>query len=140
MIVVLSGGFDPIHVGHVRMIQAAAQFAPVVILGLNSNEWLIRKKGKAFMSFEERREILLAIHGVTHVVAFNDDDNTASDLLRCVRKENPVQKICFGNGGDRTTENVPEQATCKELDIEMMWSLGGGKVQSSSSLIKEGAK
>jgi D-beta-D-heptose 7-phosphate kinase/D-beta-D-heptose 1-phosphate adenosyltransferase len=147
-ICVLSGGFDPIHVGHVRMINAAKLSAVWLIIGLNSDEWLIRKKGKAFMPFEERREILLAINGVTDVIGFDDEDGTANDLLRrvadmrsifngfCHVNINMGKEIYFGNGGDRTKENIPELELCQELNIKMLWGLGGDKIQSSSTLLE----
>lgn len=141
-VMVLSGGFDPVHIGHIRMMQAAKQMAHTVIIGLNSDEWLTRKKGKPFMQFEERREILEALECVDRVWAFKDDDGTANDLLMKVRGllvsalNNHELTVAFGNGGDRTTDNVPEQEMCERLKIDMVWGVGGeDKPQSSSWLI-----
>lgn len=128
-IVCVSGGFDPIHIGHVRMIQDAAKLGHVIVIA-NSDEWLVRKKGYAFMSYEERQEILYAIKGVVDVVEAKDDDNTVCETLRHL---NPH---IFANGGDRGDRNTPEMAVCKELDIQMVWGMGGNdKPQSSSWLI-----
>lgn len=135
-IVILSGGFDPVHKGHVRMVLASAELGEKVIVGVNSDSWLVRKKGKNFMSLEERIEIMSAFLGVHEARGFNDEDNTACDLIRAVRKENPDLSIAFANGGDRTSENVPEDATCNDCDVDMLWGVGGGKIQSSSDLIK----
>jgi D-beta-D-heptose 7-phosphate kinase/D-beta-D-heptose 1-phosphate adenosyltransferase len=131
--VMVSGGFDPIHIGHVRMIQAAAREFGEVIVAVNSDDWLLRKKGYVFMSWEERAEIVRAIEGVTKVVAFDDADNTACDAIR------QCKPTFFANGGDRTTENTPEQEACEELGVEMVWGVGGGKIQSSSDLVNESA-
>lgn len=136
-VMVLSGGFDPIHKGHIRMFKAAKNMAHVVIAGINSDSWLVRKKGKAFMNFAERSEIVEALKYSDEVMAFNDDDNTAIDLLVRVQSLYPRKSIAFGNGGDRTESNVPEKAFCSAYKIDMVYSLGGGKVQSSSDLIKE---
>ena len=127
-IIAVSGGFDPVHVGHVRMIQEAARHGDVVVIA-NSDDWLMRKKGYVFMPFNERREILLAFKGVTYVTQAEDNDDTVCDSLLSLRPD------VFANGGDRKGDNVPEVALCKELGIEMMWNCGGGKIQSSSELV-----
>jgi len=129
--VMVSGGFDPIHIGHVRMIQEAAREYGDVVVAVNSDDWLLRKKGYVFMPFEQRAEIVRAIAGVTKVVAFDDADNTACDAIRAHKP------TYFANGGDRTTENTPEQEVCEELGVQMVWSVGGGKIQSSSDLVND---
>ena len=128
--IMLSGGFDPIHIGHVRMILAAAELGSVIIVA-NSDDWLMRKKKYIFMPWEERAEILRAIRGVTEVVPVNDSDNTVCAALKGVKPN------IFGNGGDRTTKNTPEMNVCRQLGIEMVWSLGGKKIQSSSELVND---
>tara|TARA_Y100000310_G_scaffold60017_1_gene55403 strand:+ start:690 stop:1157 length:468 start_codon:yes stop_codon:yes gene_type:complete len=127
--IMVSGGFDPIHKGHVRMIQEAAKKGEVLVI-VNSDEWLIRKKGFVFMPFEERVEIIKSIKGVTSSLGTDDSDNTVCEALRKYRPD------YFANGGDRTNTNTPEMAVCEELGIEMLWEVGGGKVQSSSALTK----
>lgn len=127
-IVAVSGGCDPCHSGHIRMILEAATYGDVVVI-LNSDDWLMRKKGYKFMSWEERAEILMAIKGVTDVVTVDDTDGTVCEALRRIRPD------YFANGGDRKVGNTPEGDVCAELGIEMLWNVGGGKTQSSSWLI-----
>jgi len=135
-IIILSGGFDPPHIGHVRMIQDAKTRARRVIVGINSDAWLVRKKGYVFIPWLERAEMVSAIKGVYEAIRFNDKNNTAKALLKKIRKENPYARIAFGNGGDRTNKNTPENNTCKLEEIDMLWDVGGGyKAQSSSTLV-----
>ena len=152
-VIILSGGFDPVHKGHLRMFREASNLSHQVIVGLNSDEWLTRKKGKPFMEFEERKEILEGFKYINQVLPFDDSDDTACDLIRRVhniyQSDNyecdasdlghagylDYHEIYFGNGGDRKVDNVPEVDVCKKLDITMLWGVGGGKIQSSSWLI-----
>ena len=127
--VMISGGFDPIHVGHVRMIQEAARYADGLYVVVNSDDWLMRKKGYVFMPWEERREIIEAISGVTSVHDVDDADGTVCEALKRVKPD------YFANGGDRKSDNTPEVQVCKDLNIEMLWNVGGGKIQSSSDLV-----
>lgn len=138
-IILLSGGFDPVHIGHVRMFRDAKHFADEVVIGLNSDDWLTRKKGKPFMPWEERKEILMAFHDVDYVFGFDDTDDTACDFLRKINQmynTDPDTQVFFGNGGDRTNETTPEISYCKSNGIKLLWDVGGGKIQSSSWLIK----
>ena len=154
-IVILSGGFDPVHIGHIRMFREASQFGHYVIVGLNSDDWLTRKKGKPFMPWEERKEVLESMRYVNQVLPFDDSDDTASDIIRKVANHYwdnnefwewesaetsaagflTYYNIYFANGGDRGKDNVPEMDTCRLKDVTMLWGVGGGKVQSSSWLI-----
>ena len=136
-VIILSGGFDPVHKGHLRMFREASQLGHHVIIGLNSDEWLTRKKGKPFMKFEERKEILEGFRYVNQVLPFDDSDDTACDIVLIVHSlyMNHDIKMYFANGGDRTKENIPEIPVCKQLGVEMLWGIGGGKIQSSSWLI-----
>jgi D-beta-D-heptose 7-phosphate kinase/D-beta-D-heptose 1-phosphate adenosyltransferase len=127
--IAVSGGFDPIHVGHVRMIQAASKFGDVVVI-CNSDAWLKRKKGYVFMPFKERSEIIRALKDVKNVIEAKDDDGTVCESLA------ELSPDIFANGGDRYISNTPETQTCKKYAIEMMWSIGGGKIQSSSDLVE----
>lgn len=129
--VALSGGFDPIHKGHVRMILEAAEYGDVIVI-LNSDEWLHRKKGFVFMEYDERAEVVLAIKGVIDVVLAKDEDDTVCESLI------DVQPTYFANGGDRKDDNVPEVELCNSMGIKMLWNIGGGKIQSSSELVKRG--
>lgn len=127
-IVLVSGGFDPLHVGHVRLIQEASKYGRVWV-ALNSDEWLIRKKGYAFMSWEQRKEILLALSSVSEVVSVDDTDGSVCSAIT------ELKPNCFVNGGDRISDNIPEYKLCRELDIEMIFNAGGGKIESSSKLV-----
>ena len=128
--VMVSGGFDPIHGGHVQMIRDAAQYGKVIVVA-NSDDWLMRKKGYVFMTFEERAKILKEIKGVILVSAVDDLDNTVCNAIRMLRPD------YFANGGDRGKSNTPEQDVCEELGVEMLWGIGGDyKFNSSSDLIK----
>ena len=128
--IVVSGGFDPIHVGHIRMIRAAANYGEVTAV-VNSDDWLMRKKGYVFMPFEERCEVLQAIREVSDTASVDDTDNTVCEALR------RLKPAMFGNGGDRTDKNTPEQDVCEELGIHMVFGLGGAKIQSSSELVEK---
>jgi D-beta-D-heptose 7-phosphate kinase/D-beta-D-heptose 1-phosphate adenosyltransferase len=128
-IIAVSGGFDPVHIGHVRMIQDAARYGDVMVI-INSDAWLERKKGYVFMPWEERAEIMGNIKGVILVTQVDDSDGTVCEALRRHRPD------AFANGGDRKTENTPEMDVCEELGIQMMWAIGGAnKPQSSSWLV-----
>ena len=126
--IAVSGGFDPIHKGHVQMIREAAEYGNVIVI-LNSDEWLIRKKGYRFMSFEERAYIAGSIKGVTVVTSVDDSGDTVCAALKRFKPD------YFANGGDRVYKNTPEMNICEELGIQVLWNIGGGKVQSSSSLV-----
>jgi D-beta-D-heptose 7-phosphate kinase/D-beta-D-heptose 1-phosphate adenosyltransferase len=128
-IIAVSGGFDPIHVGHLRMMQDAAQHGKVLVI-VNSDEWLLRKKGYVFMPWEERAELIGAYDFVDHVVMAKDEDRTVVASLDELRPD------IFANGGDRKNVNTPEARFCRENGIEMMWGIGGHKIQSSSSMVK----
>ena len=134
-IMILSGGFDPVHKGHVRMFKAAKNMAHKVIVGANSDGWLVRKKGKAFMNWSERAEILKAFKYVDEVMNFNDVDGGAMDLLTRIQRLYPECSLAFGNGGDRTAGNIPEKGYCDAYNIDLVFNVGGGKVQSSSTLV-----
>ena len=126
--IAVSGGFDPIHKGHVQMIREASEYGRVIII-LNSDDWLIRKKGYKFMSFEERAYIAGSIKGVAVVTDVDDSDGTVCKALDRFRPD------YFANGGDRLLSNTPEMDICEKLGIKMLWNIGGGKIQSSSDLV-----
>ena len=128
--VVVSGGFDPVHIGHVRMILAAAEYGDVIVVA-NSDSWLYRKKGFVFMPWEQRKEILEALKGVVRVEWVDDHDETVCEALR------RLKPTYFANGGDRKSNNVPEVQVCEELGIEMIWNVGGDKIESSSDLVNK---
>lgn len=125
--VMVSGGFDPLHIGHVRLIQDASMYGEVIVV-LNSDEWLKRKKGFAFMSFDERKEVIEAIGCVKAVVPVDDSDGSVCEAIERYRPD------FFANGGDRSNQNTPELELCGELGVKPLFNVGGGKVQSSSVL------
>lgn len=128
--VMVSGGFDPVHAGHIRMIMEAGKWGDVIVIA-NSDRWLFEKKGFVFMDFDQRAEILEAIKGVILVDSVDDTDGT---VCEAIRRHKPTY---FANGGDRGRSNTPEQTVCEELGVEMLWSVGGDdKRDSSSELIK----
>lgn len=120
--VCVSGGFDPVHIGHLRMIQDASQHGHVIVV-VNSDEWLMRKKGYIFMPFKERCEILEGFAATGETTFVDDSDNTVCEALRRIKPN------YFANGGDRKTDNTPEMDVCDELGIGMLWSVGGGKIR-----------
>ena len=126
----VSGGFDPVHIGHLRMIQEAAEYGHVIVI-VNSDDWLMRKKGYIFMPFEERCEILRGFTATGETTFVDDTDGTVCEALRRIKPD------YFANGGDRKTNNTPEMDVCEELGIEMLWGAGGGKIQSSSTLVSD---
>lgn len=129
--VCVSGGFDPLHIGHLRYIQNAARYGDVTVI-LNSDDWLRRKKGFVFMPWEERCELIRAYSFVTDVVPVDDSDGTVCKALMQIRP------TYFAKGGDRTHNNTPEQETCGHLGIEMLWGIGGDdKLQASSRLVEQ---
>ncbi|MBI2473000.1 adenylyltransferase/cytidyltransferase family protein [Candidatus Uhrbacteria bacterium] len=135
-IIAVSGGFDPIHVGHVRMIQEAAALGDQLVVILNNDHWLMKKKGYVFMPQEQRKEIIEAIAGVSAVVLTNHEPDCADMSVCDALKE--IKPDIFANGGDRFADNIPEAVLARELGIETIFNIGhGGKVQSSSWLTAE---
>lgn len=133
-VVAVSGGFDPIHIGHVRLFKEARDLGDSLVVILNNDAWLRAKKGFAFMPEAERAEIIREFPFVDTVIitghAENDSDRSVARALRAIRPH------IFANGGDRkAAADIPEAAVCEELGIKMVFNVGqGGKVQSSSWL------
>lgn len=135
-IVLITGGFDPLHSGHLAYIEAARELGDILIVGANSDAWLQRKKGRAFMPLTERTAILRAIRGVDFVIDFDDSDGSAKHAIRMVRQSYPQDHIIFANGGDRTTENIPEMDAA-DNNMEFQFGIGGTNKANSSSWILE---
>lgn len=135
MYYIVSGGFDPIHEGHVEMIKSSAKASDGVIVLVNSDDWLCRKKGKNFYSVETRKAILENMKGVIDVLEFDDSDNSASDGIRKARKKYPDAHLVFANGGDRGKDNIPEGPVCQECHVDMAFGVGGSNKANSSSWI-----
>ena len=134
-IVLVTGGFDPIHSGHIAYFKSAKSLGDKLIVGLNSDEWLARKKGQPFMPLSERFSVVSALDVVDEVVVYNDDDNSSCDAIRLVQRRYPGNHIIFANGGDRTKDNIPEML----IDgIEFVFGVGGdNKMNSSSWILQE---
>jgi cytidyltransferase-like protein len=136
IVVAVSGGFDPIHIGHIRMLKNAKKLGDKLVVILNNDYWLIQKKGIAFISEDERMEIVKAISYVDDVVLTNHPHNN-NDMSICPELE-ILRPDIFANGGDRFLENIPEAEVCKQIGCEMVFDVGeGGKVQSSSWLLEK---
>jgi cytidyltransferase-like protein len=145
-VILLSGGFDPVHKGHIECINKAKELADEVWIGLNNDNWLRRKKGKSFMNEKERAFIMSNLKSVDWVYIMNpksNTDDTAIDFidmakLRYIKQNGHLGKseIAFGNGGDRTETTTPENDVCDSYGIESVWGLGD-KIQSSSWLLEK---
>ena len=135
-IVLVTGGFDPLHSGHIEYFNAARQLGDKLVVGLNSDAWLSRKKGAAFMPWGERATIIAALSVVDRVITFNDNDDSAKDAIRKARSIFPNHDIIFANGGDRTQHNIPEMDLLKEyLNLQFVFGVGGEDKKNSSSWI-----
>ena len=133
-IILISGGFDPIHSGHIKLINDANKYGDVIVL-LNSDEWLRNKKGKEFLSFDERKIIMKNIKGVIDVIEFDDSDKTCIDGIKKAKSLYKNNIIKFANGGDRNNETTPEKEFCDKNDIETLFGIGGNDKSNSSSWI-----
>ncbi|PIR68584.1 hypothetical protein COU49_00300 [Candidatus Nomurabacteria bacterium CG10_big_fil_rev_8_21_14_0_10_35_16] len=135
-VVMVSGGFDPIHIGHVRLFQEARKLGNKLIVVLNNDHWFKVKGKPVFMPDRERKEILEALECVDEVIITGHRAKT-KDISVC----NELRKIkphVFANGGDRFADNIPEFQVCQDLGIKMVFNVGhGGKIRSSSELLKE---
>ena len=129
--VAVSGGFDPVHIGHIRYLKGAAELGKVLVM-LNTDEWLTRKKGKPFMPYDERKEILEAIRYVHKVVPVVDEGNSVAESIGHYKPD------IFAKGGDRTIDNIPQDEKDAIMSVggSLVVNVGGGKIQSSRWLIK----
>jgi D-beta-D-heptose 7-phosphate kinase/D-beta-D-heptose 1-phosphate adenosyltransferase len=135
-IILVTGGFDPLHSGHIAYIQSAKKLGNILVVGVNSDAWLKRKKGRSFMPLSERVAILRNIVGVDFVIDFDDSDGSAKQAIRMVRQSYPQDKIIFANGGDRVSANIPEMDFV-DKNIEFKFAVGGANKANSSSWILE---
>ena len=128
----VSGGFDPIHVGHLRMFQEAKSLGDELLVVVNCDNWLMRKKGRKLMSSGDRSEIIKGFSCVDQVYVLETDRNDVSEAIELFKP------AIFANGGDRRAEkDIPEAEACKKNGVEMIFNVGGGKVRSSSELLKD---
>lgn len=137
-IVLVTGGFDPLHSGHLSYFNAAKQLGDILVVALNSDSWLARKKGQPFLPFSERLELVRNLRMVDMVIEseFNDSDGSSKDAIRRLREHYPNDTIIFANGGDRTSSNIPEMDIV-DNNLEFVFGIGGENKQNSSSQILE---
>jgi len=131
VVVAVSGAFDPLHVGHVRYITAAAKLGDKLVVILNSDDFLTRKKGFVFWPFKERKEIIAAIKGVDEVVAAVDKDQTVNKTLEMVKPD------IFAKGGDAPAKSIPEAETCKKIGCKLVVNVGRKQVHSNGELARK---
>ena len=136
-VVLVTGGFDPLHSGHIAYFKAAKKLGDHLVVGLNSDDWLTRKKGKPFMPFEERAAIIKELSFVDEVIGFNDNDDTALNAIgQVLATKGSSWKVIFANGGDRDILNSPEYTTYKDYkDVAFAFGIGGATKANSSSWI-----
>lgn len=134
-VVLVTGGFDPLHSGHIAYFKAAKALGNLLVVGLNSDAWLERKKGRAFMPLSERFAVVSALGVVDAVLTYNDDDGSSCDAIRLAKQRWQNAEIIFANGGDRTKDNIPEMS---EPDVTFEFGVGGeNKLNSSSWILEE---
>ena len=136
-IVLITGGFDPLHSGHIAYFKAAKTLGDMLIVGLNSDDWLVRKKGAAFMPCNERLCIINNLSMVDEVYTFDDDDGSAKHFIQQARAHYPDAELVFANGGDRTKDNIPEMDAI-DSNLSFVFGVGGeNKMNSSSWILQE---
>jgi cytidyltransferase-like protein len=133
-IVLVTGGFDPLHSGHISYFKSAKALGDILVVGINSDSWLERKKGRAFMPSTERVAIIENLKMVDHCLLFNDNDGSAKEAIHNVRKLFPNDRIIFANGGDRTATNIPEFDIVDD-NLIFKFGVGGEDKKNSSSWI-----
>ena len=133
IVVAVSGGFDPIHIGHVQLFQRAKKLGDELVVILNNDNWLMKKKRLVFMHQNERKKIIESIKGVDRVVLTKHLENP-TDMSVCAELLKLRPQV-FANGGDRTHQNIPEVPVCEKIGCKMVFNIGGGKIQSSSWLL-----
>lgn len=130
----ISGGFDPVHIGHIDLIRAARALGGRLVAILNNDNWLLQKKGYFFMAEQERKAVLESIRYVDRVIV-TGHQSKPRDMSVC-RELKTIKPDIFANGGDRKADNIPEYELCNRLGIKMVFNVGGGKKQSSSELVR----
>jgi len=135
--VLVTGGFDPVHSGHIEYFKAATELGDKLVVGLNSDEWLTRKKGQPFMPWKERAYVLRHLECVDQVIAFDDSDDTACEAINYLLEKG--SSVVFANGGDRTNTSTPEYDKFSNHEkVEFKFGVGGDtKLNSSSWILQE---
>lgn len=137
-IVLATGGFDPLHSGHINYFNEAAKLGDKLVVGLNSDAWLTRKKGRAFMPINERMSVINNLKVVDEAMEFNDDTNNSVNCIHELLNKYPNDEIIFVNGGDRNHSNVPEQVVFDDNPrVKFVFGVGGDNKQNSSRWILE---
>jgi D-beta-D-heptose 7-phosphate kinase/D-beta-D-heptose 1-phosphate adenosyltransferase len=140
-VVLVTGGFDPLHSGHLAYFKAAKSLGDTLVVGINSDSWLKRKKGRSFYTWDERFQLIKNLEMVDYVIEFNDDENNSINAIKQATQTFPSAKIIFANGGDRTAENIPEMGLLDDIrykdNLEFVFSVGGDNKMNSSSWILE---
>ena len=140
-VVLVTGGFDPLHSGHLAYFKAAKALGDTLVVGINSDSWLKRKKGRSFYSWNERFQLIKNLEMIDYVIEFNDDENNSINAIKQSTQTFPGAKIIFANGGDRTAENIPEMGLLDDErykdHLEFVFSVGGDNKMNSSSWILE---
>jgi len=136
IIILATGGFDPLHSGHIQYLETAKKLGDKLVVGVNSDAWLMRKKGQAFMSWKERATIVGNLRMVNEVIEFDDWDGSARHAIKTVRDRYPDARIVFANGGDRNRTNIPEM-DIQDHNLEFEFGVGGSNKANSSSWILE---
>lgn len=136
VVVLVTGGFDPLHSGHIEYFKSARQLGDKLVVGLNSDEWLTRKKGRSFMPITERVTIVESLQMVDHCILYDDGDGSSIEAIKNIRTLYPDSHIIFANGGDRTKDNIPEMSF-KDDNLSFVFGVGGENKKNSSSWILE---
>lgn len=136
-VVLVTGGFDPIHSGHIAYFKEAKKLGTKLVVGVNSDAWLTRKKGRPFMPWEERANIIRELKIVDEVIAFDDTDGSANFAIYKCLQNYPTTKLIFANGGDRTPDNIPEFIYKNTPWVDFVFGVGGADKKNSSSWILE---
>lgn len=135
-IVLVTGGFDPLHSGHINYLESARAVGDLLLVGLNSDQWLVRKKGDYLLNYFERSTIITALHMVDEIIKYDDSDDTSINAIRKTRNLYPDSQIIFCNGGDRSKSNTPEYNYFNDdKNIIFKFNIGGCKTNSSSTIL-----
>lgn len=141
-LVLVTGGFDPLHSGHLQYFKTAKSMGDVLVVGVNSDEWLTRKKGQPFMPLDERLRLIQALKVVDYTIVFDDTDGSAKNAIKLALHTWPDHEIIFANGGDRGKDNIPEMELDGDLRyngrLSFAFGVGGdNKMNSSSWILQE---
>lgn len=133
---IVSGYFNPLHVGHLRMMRAARQIGDMLVVIVNNDDQQMLKKGRIILPVADRLEVVAALRDVDRAIVATDTDSTVNETLALLRRDYPTEHLVFANGGDRSSSlEIAEAGTCRSLDIEVRFGIGGNEKADSSSRI-----